>query len=360
MAEVRRFGTILLAILIGFALAGPFVGGATALSADPSTALAASMVAAATASAMMFIVRRARSPLVLDMLGLVTGVLALIESLFGQANNPLAVEPIAVYEFIAIAVVGFAVPWRPITHYAFVGAATLAALFGLIQVADTVERNAFAGALAFAVAVALASKPVLWRMRLELHRQMERTRALNAELSHLAHRDATTGLFTRVALADHLARLARRPRGTVGFAMVDIDDFKAINDSFGHQAGDETLHRVAATVLSSIRAGDLAFRYGGDEFLVLFDRADPAALGAAVERIRAAVERERLPNPGSPLGLVTVSIGIAFADLPADATVLRATISSADAQLYMVKRSGKNAVALTPAEAPLGPLPEHG
>lgn len=360
MAEVRRFGTILLAILIGYALAGPLLGGASDLSTDPSVALAASIVAAAIGGGIMFIVRRTRSPLVLDMVGVATGALALVQALFGQVHNPVSVDVVIAYESIGIAVVAFAVPWRPITHYVFVAMAIPFTLVGLSLVPETPERNALAGALAFAVVMSLMGKRITWGMRVRMHRQLVQMRALNAELDHLARRDVTTGLLSRGAMTDHLARLARRPGGTVGFAMVDIDDFKAINDTFGHQAGDEVLERVAAAILSSIRAGDLAFRYGGEEFMIVLDRADPASLARAGERLRSAVEHERLPNPGSPLGFITVSIGMAYAQLPGDSALLREAIAEADAQLYAVKKSGKNAVAVAPTRTPLVSISTRG
>jgi diguanylate cyclase (GGDEF)-like protein len=125
--------------------------------------------------------------------------------------------------------------------------------------------------------------------------------------------------------------------------MIDIDDFKSINDTFGHAAGDAVLKRVADAVSLAIRGSDRAYRYGGEEFLVLLHRVDRDGLAVTGERIRRAVEALQIPN-ATGQGYVTVSVGLTMADLPADDAALRAAKKRSDEALYTAKRSGKNRV----------------
>jgi diguanylate cyclase (GGDEF)-like protein len=130
----------------------------------------------------------------------------------------------------------------------------------------------------------------------------------------------------------------------VAVLMIDIDHFKSLNDTLGHAAGDLALVSVARCIASTVRAGDLAYRYGGEEFCVLLPDTDLAAATAVAERVRSAVQdldidgAERLPN-----GRLTVSIGVAV-DTP------RAGINEADQALYAAKNGGRNRIETT-AEA---------
>src|SRR5690606_25448938 len=122
----------------------------------------------------------------------------------------------------------------------------------------------------------------------------------------------------------------------------DIDHFKSFNDSLGHQTGDDCLKRVAALIVSELRdRGDLAFRFGGEEFLVVLRRTDlPLALSTG-ERLRRAIERNGIPHPEARGGIVTASIGVASTMIGAGVGA-EELISSADAALYAAKRAGRN------------------
>ncbi|HEX4927965.1 MAG TPA: EAL domain-containing protein [Burkholderiales bacterium] len=164
-----------------------------------------------------------------------------------------------------------------------------------------------------------------------------------ARLAYLAQYDALTGLPNRALLSDRFGRMivqARR-RGTgLGVLFIDLDDFKMVNDTRGHAAGDELLKEAARRVQSALRDGDTVARISGDEFAVILSdlaRADDAAVVAQkiLERLIAPVD------VGGQEAVVTASIGIAT--FPADGDDPEALLGAADAAMYRAKQSGRNA-----------------
>jgi diguanylate cyclase (GGDEF)-like protein len=180
----------------------------------------------------------------------------------------------------------------------------------------------------------------------DLHAELDRHRA---QLAHLARHDPLTGLGNRRSLDDDLAVLhARSQRYGRGYAvaMCDIDRFKAYNDRHGHQAGDQALRAVAATIAGELRGGDGVYRYGGEEFLLVLPEQTLDGALVAVERVRSAVERLAIPQPAAGRGgMLTLSAGIAAFD-PADATTAEELLQRADAALYRAKAAGRNQIAL--------------
>lgn len=159
--------------------------------------------------------------------------------------------------------------------------------------------------------------------------------------------DSLTGIHNRRWLDDTLSRMVRRhARGgaSLSLALIDIDHFKRVNDSFGHEAGDYVLTEVAATMGRNLRPTDLFARFGGEEFVVLLpDTTLDAAEGAAA-RLREAVEELSLKMPdGRTLETVTVSIGVAA--LGKDQTS-SALLKQADEAMYDAKRGGRNRVVV--------------
>jgi diguanylate cyclase (GGDEF)-like protein len=150
--------------------------------------------------------------------------------------------------------------------------------------------------------------------------------------------DALTGLPNRRALDRAMAQAGDRPAALL---MVDADHFKALNDTWGHAAGDAALKHLGRIFLRSLRDGDLASRIGGEEFALWLDGAGlPTALEVA-ERVRRAVADTRLPWAGTELRL-TCSVGVACFPDPIEAvTNLHA---AADAALYRAKQAGRNRV----------------
>lgn len=166
-------------------------------------------------------------------------------------------------------------------------------------------------------------------------------------LEIISNRDALTGLFNRRALDARLLEMKERVAETpVSLAVVilDIDHFKIYNDSLGHQTGDACLKRVADTITAQLREGhDLAFRYGGEEFLIVVNDSDLAGACAVAGRIRKALEQEAIPHPGSSTGpYLTASFGVAHS-LLGNATPDE-VIASADVSLYAAKHHGRNQV----------------
>lgn len=151
-----------------------------------------------------------------------------------------------------------------------------------------------------------------------------------------AHTDTLTGIANRRALLDGLERMLQdRRRRPVAVLLLDVDDFKTINDQRGHAEGDAALRSVAHALRSSIREGDLAARLGGDEFVVALGNADLPTARKVAERIRSSFHQLR---PG-----LTLSIGGVIAP---DARSAEAVLRAADHLLYEAKRAGKDAVRL--------------
>jgi diguanylate cyclase (GGDEF)-like protein len=168
--------------------------------------------------------------------------------------------------------------------------------------------------------------------------------AREAEARYSATHDWLTGLANRSLLMTAAERVAREPDGELAVLMVDLDDFKRVNDSAGHCAGDEVLKAVAGRLRSSVRDSDVVARTGGDEFVVVM--SGPGVGGPA--RLLAERLRRSLSEPVRAMGLshrVGVSIGVAVAETPTSFSDL---LSVADAEMYRQKR---RPVADEPADA---------
>jgi diguanylate cyclase (GGDEF)-like protein/PAS domain S-box-containing protein len=171
-------------------------------------------------------------------------------------------------------------------------------------------------------------------------RDISERKVFEAELRNLAVTDTLTGVWNRRHGTELLAAdlSARRPGQALSLLMLDIDHFKTINDTFGHQAGDHVLIEIASRLRRSLRGSDMVARWGGEEFVVLLrDCALPDALRLA-EDIRAAIAE----LPFGAMGSLTVSVGVAEARASEDLTTW---LERADQALYRAKRSGRNEVA---------------
>jgi diguanylate cyclase (GGDEF)-like protein len=177
------------------------------------------------------------------------------------------------------------------------------------------------------------------------------THQLILERDRLLVADPLTGAYNRRFLEEELERAqARAERGDTALAAIafDLDRFKQVNDRFGHGAGDELLARVAAEVQRALRRGDLLFRLGGDEFLILCPGTTSAGALQLAERVRLAVRRSALalaPEVG-----VTASLGVAA--IPDQASTFTELLARADAALYRSKQAGRDRATLEGAEAP--------
>ena len=184
----------------------------------------------------------------------------------------------------------------------------------------------------------------------ELERRVaERTSELaiaTRELRHQALHDSLTGLANRVALWDqltHRLEAADRRKPKIAVLFLDLDDFKMVNDTFGHAAGDQLLIEVARRIEVELRSADTAARVGGDEFVVLLDDVDTGDEAQAVARRIA----DRLRTPYEFEGhsyTTTSSIGVALAG--DELTTSDAIVAAADAAMYDAKRSGRGLCVL--------------
>ncbi|MBI1239267.1 MAG: PleD family two-component system response regulator [Alphaproteobacteria bacterium] len=169
----------------------------------------------------------------------------------------------------------------------------------------------------------------------------------NFQLSlEMAITDQLTGLYNRRYMARHLATLleeCQRQSKPVSFLILDIDYFKAINDTHGHDAGDEVLKQFAQRVAANVRGIDLACRYGGEEFVVVMPDTDVSFAYMVAERLRQQVADVPFDIPGveKPLA-VTVSIGVTSTEGAADTA--DTLLKRADQALYKAKRDGRNRV----------------
>jgi diguanylate cyclase (GGDEF)-like protein len=192
--------------------------------------------------------------------------------------------------------------------------------------------------LAFAATVPLVLATPMVAYFLELLRRLARAKG---ELEELARRDGLTGLLNRRAFfeaAEEALRRAREQRTPLTLLVLDADHFKAINDSWGHAAGDEALKVIASTLLAATRQSDLVGRIGGEEFAVLLRNAAPDEAGLVADRIVSAVRLADFRRAGRPVPL-SVSIGIAALEPGLD---LDGLFARADAALYAAKRAGRS------------------
>jgi diguanylate cyclase (GGDEF)-like protein len=169
--------------------------------------------------------------------------------------------------------------------------------------------------------------------------------AARREAQRLANTDLLTGVLNRRRFVE-VARdeLSRREDKPVSVLLLDLDDFKHINDRHGHDAGDAVLRLISRACLDALRPGDPFARWGGEEFIALLPGAGPdVAIGVAL-RVRDAIAAQRL-DLGSEAIHITASIGVAV-DAPAGSGNLDTLITRADRAMYEAKRGGKNAAKL--------------
>lgn len=186
----------------------------------------------------------------------------------------------------------------------------------------------------------------------QLHRRLavqnKELERLNDRLFEQSREDPLTRLGNRLRLHEDLDILQARSQRyghTYSVALCDVDSFKAYNDHYGHLAGDEVLRRVAEAIAHQRRSGDTAYRYGGEEFLVVLPEQSLEAATAAADRLRKAVEELRIPHEtNDPPRIVTVSVGVAAMSTGGSANADE-LFKQADAALYMAKEAGRNRVA---------------
>jgi diguanylate cyclase (GGDEF)-like protein len=172
-----------------------------------------------------------------------------------------------------------------------------------------------------------------------------RFRKMSNRLAMQTHIDYLTGILNRSGLFDTilpLSYLAKRNNYPIGLMMADIDHFKIVNDTQGHQAGDRTLRSVAQIMKATVRSSDIVGRYGGEEFLVFLSPVDPDFLFKIAEKIRSGIETESKKDIP-----VTVSIGVSYGVIGGDVQKgIEDLIRKADESLYGAKNAGRNRVVV--------------
>lgn len=184
-------------------------------------------------------------------------------------------------------------------------------------------------------------------------RDITERKKLEEELSSMALTDGLTGLANRRAFDQQLDcewKRTLREGSQISLLMLDIDRFKSFNDRFGHQVGDDCLRAIAIAVRKTVRATDIAARYGGEEIAVILPSTNTSGAIEVAEKVRAAIEGLRFP-PGQSQGetSVTASVGVATALARFGGTMRmpESLLLAADTALYKAKREGRNRVEST-------------
>lgn len=170
-------------------------------------------------------------------------------------------------------------------------------------------------------------------------------------LAHQATHDALTGALNRRAILDALDKELRRngrQQSRLSVGICDIDHFKQVNDTYGHQAGDDVLRGFVHAIQSTLRRYDAVGRYGGEEFLVVTPDTSGSAEKGLYERLRRKIAGLRTATRSGEIG-ITVSIGVAGADR---GTTVESLLAAADAALYRAKDQGRNRVVYAPGISP--------
>ena len=183
---------------------------------------------------------------------------------------------------------------------------------------------------------------------LKMQRLQEELKEKNALLEKLSITDELTGIYNRRYFCEYMnmhMALAKRHNYQIGCIMIDVDLFKKVNDTFGHDVGDKVLKGIARLMKDKIREGEIIARFGGEEFIVGLCRVDTSGAMIAAERIRKAVEGANLSDDANNPLKMTVSIGIALYPQQGVSN-LDELIKAADDALYHAKRTGRNRVVV--------------
>jgi diguanylate cyclase (GGDEF)-like protein len=269
------------------------------------------------------------------------GMMALVSVLvFGQSTYPILFVPMLAQIAVTYRLGPFGAA-AGVVIVASIGSVMTAQGFGpLTPIYLTTAALLFLQIYLLALLMSALPLAALLAKRDELVRQLQIAHLEAAQTARVAmtaaDTDQLTGLASRRCILSLLDNaMARAP---VAVALLDVDHFKAVNDSHGHQTGDKVLRRVANAIVGALRTSDRAGRFGGEEFLLILQGAEIEATLAIAERVRGAVEAS-IPDGDEPR--VTISIGVAFSS---EGDSAEALINRADRALYAAKVAGRNRV----------------
>lgn len=224
-----------------------------------------------------------------------------------------------------------------------------------------IERSGLipAGVLIFALALILAARFSSDFSQMErMSKQLQETNQLleekveqrTKELKEMSIRDSLTNVLNRGGFEEFMQSEwvhAKRTGSPLSILLLDIDEFKSYNDTYGHQAGDDCLKRVAKAFQESVRESDVVGRYGGEEFAIILPRTDKAGANAVAEKIRSSIEELKIAHKSSKVSsYLTVSIGGATTFPKVNDYTIEQFIYDTDCALYQAKRKGRNQVVM--------------
>jgi diguanylate cyclase (GGDEF)-like protein len=163
---------------------------------------------------------------------------------------------------------------------------------------------------------------------------------LNEKLNYYATKDSLTGLFNRRAVDEEFEKRDQKERNQFSLLLIDIDNFKLVNDTYGHMCGDHTIISVVETIQSNCRASDIAGRWGGEEFLVIIHGNEKDRAQIVAEKLRSEIEAKTITFEEQTFQ-ITVTIGVSFSE---DDLTLDQALAKADKALYAGKAGGRNRV----------------
>jgi diguanylate cyclase (GGDEF)-like protein len=211
----------------------------------------------------------------------------------------------------------------------------------------TQEQSQFALAFATQAAIAVENARLYTDAQKEIDEKIkaeEKLLILQKELEEQAIRDSLTGLYNRRFLDETLSRelsRAERDKYSVSVVMLDLDHFKVFNDTYGHDVGDLMLKQLGRLLTSQVRAGDIACRYGGEEFVVVMPKASLSVAKQRANDWRMRFESQILIHEGEVLN-ATLSAGVSV--YPMHGTTSDEIIRKADQAMYAAKTAGRNLV----------------